>query len=415
MKPYLYKFLFALMACLISALPTHAHETGDPFHTHDEGGELPLTMQTLQPRVETGSKKVELVAVRYDTRLIVYADHYTSNEPLDDVSITLGSGDHEAQAQHLGDGVYTIAAEWLDKPGKYALEFKVRNDSVDETLKGTLEIPKPEELAASARNNTTWLIGAVSAVLLLIIAGSLWRARRRVSLLPRTALSALCLLIFAPDFVSPQAAEAIPATINSAAVQAGIQDAAPKTLADGSVFLPKPTQRLLGIRTARGAVRNHAQYVALDAWANDDFGSLLIDAVVYDPEFSEQIVSAHILAADGAKLPLTYLGTRPHSTHDALSLEFTPEDSAVQLTLGTPLKVIIKTKQIVLGMALPQGTVIKGDKGEQLIWLHTSAERFKPQRINAQNLDADTVVVLEGVEAGSRIVTRGAALLEQVR
>lgn len=404
--------LLALAIWMLPVLSGDAHETGDPFHTHDDGGELPLTMQSIKPRVETGSKKIELVAVWYDTELIVYADHYASNEPLNNASITLRGAGHASQGRHVGDGVYSIVANGLSKPGKYPLEFEVRSAALNETLKGTLEVPQPAQPGVSTPSVTVWAGGTA---LLLIIVGSLWRMRRRGRWIPRTALSAGCLLILIPDMMPVHAAESGSAVINPVVIRAGIQDAAPKTLADGSVFLPKPTQRLLGIRTARGAVRNHSQYVTLDALANDDFGSLIIDAVIHDPTFPEQVVAAHILATDGDKLPLTYLGSGQHSTGDTLILEFSLEDPAARLTPGMPVKVIIKTKTIILGMALPQGTVIKGDQGEQLIWLHTSAERFKPQRINAQNLDADTVVVLEGVEAGSRIVTRGAALLEQVR
>ena len=44
-----------------------------------------------------------------------------------------------------------------------------------------------------------------------------------------------------------------------------------------------------------------------------------------------------------------------------------------------------------------------------------SAERFVPQPVQVQALDAQTVVVTRGLEAGQRVVVQGASLVAQVR
>ncbi len=49
------------------------------------------------------------------------------------------------------------------------------------------------------------------------------------------------------------------------------------------------------------------------------------------------------------------------------------------------------------------------------MWLHTAPERFTPRVVRARPLDARSVLVTEGLQAGDRVVTQGASLLAQVR
>ena len=50
------------------------------------------------------------------------------------------------------------------------------------------------------------------------------------------------------------------------------------------------------------------------------------------------------------------------------------------------------------------------------VWVKTAAERFTPHVVKLQTLDADTVVITEGLPNNTlRAVTSGTALLSQVR
>ena len=53
--------------------------------------------------------------------------------------------------------------------------------------------------------------------------------------------------------------------------------------------------------------------------------------------------------------------------------------------------------------------------GGSVVWDHVSAERFVPRPVRMQLLDGANVLVLAGLKPGSRIVTQGADLLNQVR
>ena len=67
------------------------------------------------------------------------------------------------------------------------------------------------------------------------------------------------------------------------------------------------------------------------------------------------------------------------------------------------------------GYAVPQSAVMQNAANETVVWVHESAERFKPRTVQVQALDATRSVVTSGLSAGERVVTQGATLLAQIR
>jgi hypothetical protein len=67
------------------------------------------------------------------------------------------------------------------------------------------------------------------------------------------------------------------------------------------------------------------------------------------------------------------------------------------------------------GHAIPSSAVVKNPANQDVVWLHTAAERFTPQTIRWLALDGASVAVLDGLKDGARVVTQGAALINQVR
>jgi hypothetical protein len=49
------------------------------------------------------------------------------------------------------------------------------------------------------------------------------------------------------------------------------------------------------------------------------------------------------------------------------------------------------------------------------VWIKTGAERFMPQPVQFQALDAVTVLVTQGLAADNRVLVQGAALVAQIR
>ena len=52
---------------------------------------------------------------------------------------------------------------------------------------------------------------------------------------------------------------------------------------------------------------------------------------------------------------------------------------------------------------------------QAVVWLHDSAEWFTPKKVKLQMLNSKTAVVVDGLSAGDRVVTEGAAFLAQIR
>ena len=67
------------------------------------------------------------------------------------------------------------------------------------------------------------------------------------------------------------------------------------------------------------------------------------------------------------------------------------------------------------GIAVPRASVVRSQNGQDLVFEHSSAERFEPRSVRVEPLDGDRVLVVSGLKPGVRIVTQGAELLDQVR
>ncbi|MEK9950781.1 MAG: efflux RND transporter periplasmic adaptor subunit, partial [Curvibacter sp.] len=75
----------------------------------------------------------------------------------------------------------------------------------------------------------------------------------------------------------------------------------------------------------------------------------------------------------------------------------------------------VQLRERVQGVVLPAQAVVRNPANETVVWVKTSAERFVAQPVQAQALDARTVVVTQGLQAGQRVVVQGAPLIAQIR
>ena len=85
------------------------------------------------------------------------------------------------------------------------------------------------------------------------------------------------------------------------------------------------------------------------------------------------------------------------------------------LAVGQPLKVVVQTRRTVKGVAVPLAALTRSSAGDTVAWVHAGAETFVAKKVRFQALDGATVALIEGIAAGDRIVTAGAAALAQVR
>jgi len=75
----------------------------------------------------------------------------------------------------------------------------------------------------------------------------------------------------------------------------------------------------------------------------------------------------------------------------------------------------VTLRERVSGFVLPAQAVVRNPANETVVWIKSGAERFIPQPVQFQPLDAQTVIVTRGLGAHNRVVVQGAALIAQIR
>lgn len=142
---------------------------------------------------------------------------------------------------------------------------------------------------------------------------------------------------------------------------------------------------------------------------------LLIQAQAYDARLSGDIESAAAVTAAKEPLQLRFLGAGLQLREQAVPLQFRIVPPVPALVVGQPITVIVATRSKAKGYAVPQSAVTQSAANETVVWVHESAERFKPRKVQLQPLDATRSLVTAGLAAGDRVVVQGATLLAQVR
>lgn len=528
---------------------------------HDHGETPAAASATLAPRIEAQSENFELVTVLEGGKLTLYLDRFATNEPVSNARIEIASGAYKAIAQPGADGVYTTPGDAFSKPGSYPLVFTIAAADGADLLNGMLTIPRPAGPSAPSRNWTEWLVWIASGVVVVFGAAWLLLHRRRTS---RAAIAHLA-TVFALAALMATSADTFAhededhSKDRKGAVAAprdvGIDYASARRLADGGVFMPKATQRQLGIRTAVAEMRELAQSIELNGRvisdpnaggrvqasqsgriepgphglatlgqrvkkgdllayirpianaielgnqraqlaeitsqhgltekkvkrlealegsvpqkeidaARAEFASLaerkaavgaslshrealaapvsgvisaasavtgqvvearevlfeivdpqrlMVEALAYDPLILADIAGASAVLPHGASLPLAFVGGAQQLREQALPLIFRIKPPLPPLAVGQPLKVVAQTRRTVKGVALPQAALTRNSAGDTVVWVHAGAEQFVARKVRFQALDGGHAAVTEGIAAGDRVVTDGAAALAQVR
>ena len=567
------------VALALLAGPVRAHEG------HDHGASPPPVSKTIAPRGEAASEAFELVAVPRDGTLTLYLDRFQTGESVSGAALDVETPAGPAAATAAPDGSYRLPAPWSTKPGRYDLMVTVSIGGTVDVL--PVEITVPDSAApasppaSSAAQGASGFMGSalpaaksevvrrfagqgpvlvgVSAAsfLLGILLMLAVRGRRRGPAIAIIAIAAT-LAISAKAFAHGDEDHGAPQT-NAALVSSpsgtGSADLAQR-LPDGSVFVPKPTQRLLGLRTvmtapgtfrrtvglpariipnpnASGVVQSSVggrlspppsgqfprlgtqvrrgdilatvtppvqrvdmsdmrqrqgeldqqiaivqrrverfqklapsgavsqvqleeasdelkglkdRRTALDkirqeseallapvdgviAQANAvagqmagpgamvfqivDPGSLWVEALSFDALTAAQDATARL--ADGRTLSLVYQGSGLADRNQAIPVQFAIKGDTSGLRVGQFVTVLAGTDNELEGLALPRSSVVRSSNGQDIVYEHTTAERYEARQVRIEPLDGGRVLVAAGLGAGKRVVTTGAELLDQVR
>ncbi|WP_324135014.1 efflux RND transporter periplasmic adaptor subunit [Bosea sp. (in: a-proteobacteria)] len=271
------------LASLLSVAPLAAHEG------HDHGAPPAPVATAGSPRVALHSDAYELVGILRGDRLTLFLDRYAGNAPVTDAGlvVTIGTG-ADVAATPTPEGTYVVASDRLVGAGPLELVFAITHPGGDDLLIGTLERPAAPAAGApaasghaSAQVASVVIAGRPVPVLYLAMGAALAvglllgaTLRRSRPALPLTGL-VLVLLIAGTGLASAHEGH----DHGEAAKVAPPAGDTPRRLADGSVFAPKPTQRLLEIRTQVTKTEEARKTLAL------------VGRVIADPNRSGQVQS----------------------------------------------------------------------------------------------------------------------------
>jgi RND family efflux transporter MFP subunit len=260
--------LQTLATALVLSIGLASAATAHEGHDH---GAPPAAVPTAgSPRIAVHSDAYELVGILREGRLALYLDRYATNEPVKDAGIAVTLGDEEVAAAPAPDGTYTVASGKLAGEGPLELIFSVTHTSGDDLLIGTLQLPAKAVVAAPAPGRpsplaslqaasvqalqgaptvrvadrdipTLWLVAGVAVALGFCLGLA---ARSRSKLVPAAGLAAVVLVVSTAFAFAHEGHDH--GSDAKAALPAGDT---PRRLPDGTLFVPKPTQRLLEVRT----------------------------------------------------------------------------------------------------------------------------------------------------------------------
>lgn len=252
------RFAVSLLALVLAgaAAPAQAGpgHSGDEGHAHD----APAAASAQSPRVIATSENFQLVGILKAGRLTLYLDREADNSPVVDATITVTGGDRTIVAEIQSDGTYAVAADALARPGDNDLQFEVKAGEQFDLLGGILAVPATDHDAPvvsagyfpSLRGGWSTAVLGAAALIAALLAGALVGGlfAKRLPVIVLALAASLSLALSGTDAQAGPGHSGDEDHAHGHQAQAGASDL-PRRLPDGSIFLPKPTQRLLAVRT----------------------------------------------------------------------------------------------------------------------------------------------------------------------
>lgn len=241
-----------VLASLILVLPTIslpvlAHEG------HDHGEPASSTAAPTSPRVTAVSEHYQFVGVVEGEVLVIYLDRFADNTPVTSALLEVTIGQASTKAEPQANGTYEITSPTLKSPGSHEVIVSITDGTTSDLLVAALDVPAPSteplgsdhsvwsHLNEHAKPTGKVLGWAGGGALGLMGVGLLLRRRRRG--LATTAVVLGVLVIGSTVALAHSGHDHEPAA------NASQMGNAPQRRPDGTIFLPKPSQRLLEIRT----------------------------------------------------------------------------------------------------------------------------------------------------------------------
>jgi RND family efflux transporter MFP subunit len=120
--------------------------------------------------------------------------------------------------------------------------------------------------------------------------------------------------------------------------------------------------------------------------------------------------------ASGKTFPVSYRGSGFADRSQSIPVHFAIDGGDLSgLRAGQFVSVMVRTEAERAGIAIPRSALVRASNGQDIVFEHVAAEIFASRAVRTAPLDAERVLVSAGLEAGKRIVTQAAELLDHVR
>ncbi len=146
-----------------------------------------------------------------------------------------------------------------------------------------------------------------------------------------------------------------------------------------------------------------------------DPARLMVEASTPDVTLGSRLGSASLAGSEGVRLELVGAARALRDGVLPLNFRVSVASGAAPLALGQSVNLIATLKERRKGIVLPASAVVRSPANEPVVWIKTGAERFLPQLVQVQPLDATTVLVTQGLAPDNRVLVQGAALVAQIR
>lgn len=250
--PSLAPALLCFASVLSSPAPALAHEG----HDHEEAAPtVEISTPSSGRSTELSSELYEALILNHGDHVDIYLDRYDTNEPVPGAKLTVEVGDAAAMlAEEEAPAMYTVSITPLEPGAAVPITLTISAAPGEDLLGGTLENPVEAEMSLGTRLGAWWSAGWPWALGLILLAIAVVVGRHQL-VQRRSSVAVLFLSLAALGVPGEQALaheghdheeEAMPAATSAAPPTSGDR---PMRLPDGSVFVPKATQRIIAIRT----------------------------------------------------------------------------------------------------------------------------------------------------------------------
>jgi multidrug efflux pump subunit AcrA (membrane-fusion protein) len=144
-----------------------------------------------------------------------------------------------------------------------------------------------------------------------------------------------------------------------------------------------------------------------------DPSRLWVEALSFDTIAGAE--DAFAKTTNGRSLPLAYQGSGFADRSQSIPVHFAIQGDVGGLRVGQFVTVLVVTDEKKEGVAIPRSSLVRSTNGQDFLYEHVAAERFKARQVRVEPLDGERVLVAAGVGPGKRVVTQGAELLDHLR